>query len=51
MRAGGGLTVVGHRRPLLPLHDVENGSVVGAETGMKLGTPFKDIVRLFGVKF
>ena len=35
----------------MPLHDVEDGSVVDAETGTKLGTPFKEVVCPFAVEF
>ena len=44
---GGGLTAVGHQRPLFPVqlfpvHDVTFGSVVDVETGTKLRTPFNE---------
>ena len=48
---GGGLTVAGLRRSFLPLKDVEDGFVVDAEVGTKLGTPFKELVYLLAVEF
>ena len=48
---GGGLTVVGPQRSFLPLEDVEDGFVVDAVAGSKLGTPFKELVYLLAVEF
>ena len=44
---GSGLTVVGLRQSMWPLQDVTCGSVVDAETGTKLGTPFDKLARPF----
>ena len=49
-RTRNGLTVVGLRRSFLPLEDIEDGLVVDAEAGTKLGTPFKDLVYFLAVE-
>ena len=50
-RTAGGLTVVGLRRSFLPLDDVEDFLDIDVETHTKVGTPFKEFVRLRAVEF
>ena len=49
-RTDRGLTIADLQRSFSPSEDVEDDFVVDAEVGTKLGTAFKELVRLLPVQ-